>query len=172
MNKEIVRIRYDGPALEGHSIDVNHLAPALLALGDLCTLANKQFNGDKAAVKVMVRANMEARCFEFDIELVQTIFEQVKSIINTDNVKSAKDILSWLGIIAGVPGAVGLFKLLKWLKGRVITEKNIVKQSGRNVVEIKVSGSNNAVYVYPETAKLIEEPNAIQSVQKIVAPLT
>ncbi len=79
MKSEIVRIRYDGPALEGHAIDVNHLAPALLALGDLCTLANKRFNGDRASVKVLVRADFEAKCFDVAIELVQTVYDQVQS---------------------------------------------------------------------------------------------
>lgn len=52
MKSEIVRIRYDGPALEGHAIDVNHLAPALLALGDICTLANRKFNNDRTSIKL------------------------------------------------------------------------------------------------------------------------
>lgn len=39
-------IRYDGPALSEHDMDVQDLAPALLALADIIQIANRKFNGD------------------------------------------------------------------------------------------------------------------------------
>lgn len=44
-------IRYDGPALADHSMDVADLAPALMALSDLLKIANTYMNGDRAGVK-------------------------------------------------------------------------------------------------------------------------
>ena len=52
-------IRYDGPALAAHEMDVHELAPALLAFGDLCKTANQIFNGDSATVRILVKADSE-----------------------------------------------------------------------------------------------------------------
>ena len=50
MDKEIIRIKYDGPALSEHTIDVKHLAPALSALGDLFGRANQKINSNRASI--------------------------------------------------------------------------------------------------------------------------
>jgi hypothetical protein len=44
------QLSYDGPALRSGAMDVNELAPALLATADLFREANKQLNGDRAEV--------------------------------------------------------------------------------------------------------------------------
>lgn len=85
-------IRYDGPALAGHEIDVQELAPALLALADIIQLANKRFNGDAAGMRVLVKADVEQRCFQIDLHLIQSIAKQAKALFSDDNLKSAEDI--------------------------------------------------------------------------------
>jgi len=172
MATEIIRIRYDGPALTGHSMDVNHLAPALLAIGDLCTLANRKFNEDRASLQVMVRADLENNCFEFGIELVQTIIEQVKTFIKHDEIKDAKEIAEWIGLIAA-PGITiyGLLKFTKWAKGKKITSKTIKKEAGRDAVQITVEGSNNSVVVYPQTVELYDESESLPRIKQLVQPL-
>lgn len=67
-------IRYDGPALADHEMDVQDLAPALLVLADLIQIANQKFNGKNANMKVLVNADVEQKCFMIDISLVQTFF--------------------------------------------------------------------------------------------------
>ena len=172
MSKNLVRIRYDGPVLANHAIDVNHLAPALLSIGDLCKLANEKFNGERASVKVLVSVDAEHSCFELSFELVQTIYDMALSLIKNDDVKNAKQILEWLGIITMGATPVGLFKLLKWLRGRKIESQTLVNQDGKNVVEIKVEGDSNMINVYPQTMELYNDVEAIKSTQKIVKPLT
>lgn len=66
-------IRYDGPALSEHEMDVHDLAPSLLALADLCKIANEIFNGEAASVRVLVRADYEQKCFQLQLDLVQTL---------------------------------------------------------------------------------------------------
>jgi len=173
MSKNLVRIRYDGPVLANHAIDVNHLAPALLSIGDLCKLANEKFNGKRASVKVLVSVDTEHSCFELSFELVQTIYDMALSLIKDDDVKNAKQILEWLGIITtGGVAPFGLFKLLKWLRRRKIESQTLAKQDGKNVVKIKVEGDSNMINVYPQTMELYKDIEAIKSTQKIVKPIT
>ena len=171
MSREKVRIRFDGPALAEHSIDIDDLVPALLAIGELCKLANHKFNGDRASVKVLVNADLEQNCFELNIELALTLLSQVKAILS-DDVTTANDLLVWLGIIGvtTVP-SLGLFKLLKLLKGRKIESSELQVQDGNNVSIIKIEGDNNHVCVYPQTSELLEDSRVIYNVQKIVKPL-
>ena len=169
MKNELVRIRYDGPALKDNLIDVNHLAPALLALGDLCTLANKRFNGDRASVKVLVRADFEAKCFDVGIEFAQTILERARTFIKDDEVKTAKEILEWLGIVGG--SGWGFFGLVKWCTGKTISKKEFIKEGDRELVKITEEGGAETK-AFPEAVILYEETESLAKVQQIVSPLT
>lgn len=82
-------IRYDGPALSGHEMDVHKLAPALLAVGELCRVANQTFNADVATVKVLVKANVEQQCFQLQLELVQTLFETLSVLLDDEKIQNA-----------------------------------------------------------------------------------
>lgn len=102
-------IRYDGPALAEHDMDVEELAPALLALAGLIQAANHKFNGDRSAVRVTVNADIEQKCFQMKIKFVQDLLEKAKSFLDGD-VATLKDILDWLGIIGG--STFSLFSIL------------------------------------------------------------
>jgi hypothetical protein len=71
-------------------MEVQDLAPALLALADLIQIANQRFNGSHASMKVLVNADVEQKCFMIDISLVQTFLEQAKGLLGADGVKTAK----------------------------------------------------------------------------------
>ena len=77
-------IKFDGPALEGKAMDVGHLAPSLLALSDLVKEANRYANGDRAGVRVMVNADLDQKCFELNVDLVMTIWEQAKLLVRIE----------------------------------------------------------------------------------------
>jgi hypothetical protein len=62
---------YDGPALHTGSMDVNELAPALLATGDLLANANRDLNGGKAAVSTRVRSDFKESSFAVALVLDQ-----------------------------------------------------------------------------------------------------
>lgn len=177
MEKEIIKLKYDGPILDGHSMDVNHLAPALLSLADLFQITNKKFNDDSAAIKVLVNADLKQNCFELNVELVQSLFERAKLFIGDSDVASTKEMLEWIGIVLSitVPGTLGLFKALSWLGKRTISNKEIEIINGNTVVKITIESNNNnleSIRVFPETAKLMEDQNAIKSAQMVVMPLT
>lgn len=125
MNKQHFRIVYDGPALQEHTMDVRDLAPALLAMGDVLEEANYVLNGERAKVSVQVKASFKTGCFPIDLDVVQSLANQIKDLLATHAVANAKEILDLLGIGAydaakgvAVGACGGLFALIKWLRGR------------------------------------------------------
>ncbi len=174
MYKEYIRLKYDGSALAEHSIEVSSLAPALLAIEDLCKQANQHFNDNRASIKILVNAELKQECFQLNLELVQTIVNSTQLILNPDNITSTKELLTWLGISTGTVGyGVGLFEFLKWLRNRTITSKKTVTQTnGKDIIQITVKGSNNSINVYPQTIELAEKTQSITGFKKIVKPLT
>lgn len=173
MSEEAITLRYDGPALADHKMDLAHLAPALFALGDLCKLANKTFNQDRASVRVLVNVDREQQCFEFGLELVFTYWEQARALIHDARVRDAKELAELLGLIAGPPASGwGLFKLLKWLRGRKPEFQTVQDQDGKDLVQVTVKGDNNTINVTPETERLYKNPSAIRSAKKVLDPLT
>lgn len=165
-------IRYDGPALAEHEMDVHDLAPALLALGDLCRTANAALNGDQASVKVLVRADIEQKCFQLQFELVQTLYEQLTSLIDRDQVKDAKAILEWLQIL-GIPTAgVGLFALYRYLsKKKPKDTVQVTTNSDHGSVTYQIIGNENSITVPTEVDIIAQAPGALESVKRILTPL-
>ena len=85
-------------------MDVQELAPALLALAEMVQLTNRRFNGDAASMKVLVKADVEQQCFQLDIHLVQSILESAKHLFGTEQYKTAKEIAELLDLL--IPGGV------------------------------------------------------------------
>jgi hypothetical protein len=78
MSRADFQLAYDSEALRDHAMDVDELAPALLAVGTIFREANRVLNGERAEVSVRVRADFERRCFDIHFELVQSLCEKVK----------------------------------------------------------------------------------------------
>lgn len=170
-------IRYDGSALADHSMDVAELAPALLALSDLLKIANKYANGDRAGIKVKVNADLEQQCFQLNIELVQTLWEQAKSLLADDDVIAAQNLAAWVGIIGGtITGTVtatwSLFKLIKYLRGKKVAGVTVIKvEDGRNLVEIKVVGDKSTIKIEQQVYELYANPEVRKKAVEVMAPL-
>jgi len=168
------RIKFDGPALEGKSMDVAHLAPALLALSDLVKTANAYANDERAGIKVFVNADLEQKCFELNIELVLTIWEQAKLLIADERVIAAKEIAEWIGLIAGSAGGgtFGLYKLIKNIRGRKITSVTVLKaQDGKSSVEIQVEGDHDPIKVSKAVYELYANHQIRKKAIDVLAPL-
>ncbi len=86
------RIRYDGQALAGHEMNVQDLAPALLAVSNIVQIANRKFNGDGATIRVLVDADVEQQCFQLDLSLVQSLFDQAAVLVGAKDIATAKEI--------------------------------------------------------------------------------
>lgn len=167
-------IRYDGPALADHSMDVADLAPALLALSDLLKIANTYANGDRAGVKVKVNADLKQKCFQLNIELSQTLWEQAKLLLADEDVVAVERIAAWVGIISGVASFTGwsLFRLIKFLRGKQVESVTVIKiEDGRNMVEIRVIGEADTIVIEQPVYELYANSAARKKAVEVMAPL-
>lgn len=170
MKRVHTTIKYDGPALADKSMDVAHLAPALLALSDLVKDANKYANGDRAAARIFVKADVEQKCFELDVSVALTIWEQAKLLLAEDNVRSAKEILEWIGIVGGP--AFGLYQLIKWLRGKTVVSVVVLRvKDGDNLVEITIEGEDEPKQVAQAVYELYANTSTRQKAIAVLAPL-
>lgn len=114
---------YDGPALEDSQMNINDLAPALLALGDLFKEANSVLNKSEMAVQLKVRASFRTGSFGIDLIAVQTTLQSLLSIFNSDAVNGALNLIEILGLAGGT--GMGLLQVIKWIRGRNVTQVTI-----------------------------------------------
>lgn len=171
MSRADFEVAYDGEALHSHTMDVDQLAPALLALGELCREANRLLNGQKAGVSVRVKADFEHKCFDIHLELVQSLYSQIRDLVSEDHVVTAKTILEWLGLI-GAPSVVGLLGYRKIQKGRKVAgETRIVAGDGSVSYNIVFEGDGNTVTIPSSVRDLANDPQISRAEKAIVRPL-
>lgn len=169
-------IRFDGPALAGHEMDVQELAPALLALAEMIQLANRKFNGDAASMKVLVRADIEQQCFQLEIQLVQSILESARHLFGTEEYKTAKEIAELLDLLipGGVAGALtgGVFWFWKqFAAAKDAPPISIVTEQHGGQTTIVQGTSGGSVIVNNNTYLLATDPAMIALGKKVMKPL-
>lgn len=170
MNSAVFQTVYDGEALREHTIDVEQLAPAMLALGELVREANASINGDRSKVKLLVKANHENRCFDVGFELIQTFYSQIKTLLGDEQIKDAKELLEWLGIIA--TPSIGLFAFLKFRKGRKVADvRQITDVDKRGMVSIQFEGDDNRIEVHNHVYDMSENKRILSATTGALAPL-
>jgi hypothetical protein len=166
MSRDTFQVAYDGPD-DTHSMDVQELAPALLAFGRLVREANWQLNAKKATVKVLVTSDFEHKCFNINFEVLQTILHQLATFFQSDEVKTARQILVDLGIIGGT-GGLGLFGFLKWKNGREVAEVRDAAEPGIVIVQL---GDGNSAHISRGALALADNPKVRTAVEGALAPL-
>lgn len=141
VSKEKIQIRYDGPELNEHTIDVSVLGPSLTALGELISHTNQLVNGDEIRVKVKLHADIKANCVTLALDIHwESIYEQAKNLLNNADVLNAKELLEWIGLIGAPVGSV--IYAVRWLwKRKKNNEVVIVKRNGDKII-LSVEGSN------------------------------
>ena len=167
MSKATAIIRYDGPALAAHSMDVSDLAPALLGLAEIAKIANRKINGEQSSVKVYISVDTEQKCFQFNIEIAQTLLQHVSLLIHNEHMATAKEIAEWIGIIGG--STFGVFKACKWIARQKVTLNELsIKDVGGDVVMTNI---DNSITVNKNTYVSIDDPDVIRHAKNVVRPL-
>lgn len=173
MNSEKIRLRFDGPALAEHSIDVSVLGPSLTGLGELLRAANVVANGKDVKVSVVMNADVEANCVTMDFAVIQSIFESISKLLGTDQVKNAKEILEWLGILSTGVGVTTLtvWKLYAWVAKNRKPGQKITTTTEEGKVVININGTGNTVNVDPMVYKLAADPRVRSGYLQLMSPL-
>lgn len=166
MSSSELSISYDGDSLRAGLMDVQELAPALLATGTLIQEANRLINGDTTHTDLKVKSDFRRGSFLVTLVVDQSLLEQAKNfLLQHPGIKDAKEILETLFFYTGMP--LSLFKLIKFLGGKK-PDKIAFETEGGNVNVIK--GDQNVV-VNKNTYNLYLNPEVRRAADRIVAPL-
>lgn len=161
-------IKYDGPALANHQMDVRELAPALIALSSLLEEANRSLFPDSAEVRVHVHGTFKSGSFEFDLVALQSIKDQIVSIFSGPEASAAANLLEILGAI-GILGSAGVIGVVKWLKGR--KPSSIRFDGDKTIFEIHTTEFSETFEADLATGKLYQSRVIRQSLARVVKPL-
>ena len=165
MTETSATVANDGPAVKAGIMDVKDLAPALLALGELCERANLVINGDRATVRVNVRAGFPKGSFSIDVQVVQTLLERGQDLLLNDGVTAALTLVTILGFAKGA--SITLLGLFKLLMGRR-PESTMALANGNIQIQVNIS---QRIEISSELAKLYNDPWVRSSAARVVAPL-
>ena len=162
-------IKYDGPALENHTMNAKDLGPALLAISSLCQEANRVLTGENAEVEVQVKAAGEGS-FEIGFELVQYV-TAVAPLLLEKGRPTANDILELLGLSTH-PGVSGLLGFLKWKKGRPIEkEESFSDDHGKKLSRVSTRGRDNTTIVNQGVINMFHDLLVRKAQRQLLAPL-
>jgi len=114
-------------------MDVNQLAPALLALGKTIEEANFALNDSHTKVALKVKASFQSGCFGIDFDVTQSLMEQTLNLFKESPIATAKDLIDYLGFVSA-PVMAGVLGLIHWLKGKDINEVVVLDNGNVKVI--------------------------------------
>ena len=158
MSSSSFRIAFEGEPFAEGEIDVNDLAPALLALGEVIQAANRALNGDRANARLKLRATNEGSfeaLLSIDVSMVDAIKDILDAVADDPERFVAADQLLDLLIKGGkiVGGTVlGLIAAVGMLRGR---RPEKVEDRGDGTTSITVN--QTTIVVDNRTIGLLED---------------
>src|SRR5713101_3323165 len=114
VSSAVLSITYDGDLVRTGLMDVQELAPALMASSTLIQKANTLLNGSTTSISLKVRSDFQRGSFLVNFVVDQSLLEQAKNLLLAHpGIKDAKEILETIFFYAGLPltATASLFKL-------------------------------------------------------------
>jgi hypothetical protein len=150
--------------MDEHRMDVRDLAPTLLATGELFRSANLILNGQETDLRIHVKATAPGS-FDISFLISQDFVSSVTGFLSGELVTSAVN-LKELIFGMGVPTAIGMFYLVKKLKGK--NPKNIHElKEGVMLIEV----DNETLEVPLKALELYRSVSIRKSLYEMIKPL-
>lgn len=156
-------VAFEGDSFENGEIDVNDLAPALLALGNVIQSANSVLNGDRADARLKLRATQKGSfdaLLTLDISWITDLLDVVSA--HPDRMVAADKLTEILLKGVGIVGSttVGLLAVLRTLKGK---KPDTMRETAKGT---EITINQTIILVEPETVRLLEDRSTREAVQK------
>lgn len=158
-------VRYEGDALRDGRMPVRDLAPALLALGQLFTEASQLLYPENDPVSLEIEATREG---SFEVDLILHGVGAGWDQLSTNPVESAAALVLFKEIVIGDSIDLSLFGLIKWLKGKLITEQREGPEPGEVTLRTE---DGSEITVKSEVAGLSRDPQIRKKAREVVEPL-
>ena len=149
MSKASIIVSYDGESLKNHTMDIRELSISLTGLADIFQEANLVLNKGQATTSIQVKAFKEGS-FQIHFDVIQSGINFL-GIFDNSTITGALNLAQILGFSGGV---TGLFKFIKFLKGKGIKDKSIIddKLKITNYFGDSLIINNNVYNLYQNTA--------------------
>ena len=162
MAEETFVLTYDGDAVASGRMDVADLAPALVALGELFLLVNREVNPNTPDPALQLVATTQGS-FEVHLILTQSFLDQLVSMFSGSEATAVANLLAY------VTGATGLLALLAKLARRAIRSQKPGPQPGQIVLELDDS---TTITIPEQVLGLAQNVTVRRTCQEVVRPLT
>ena len=153
------QLSYEGKALDSHQMSVEVLAPSLLALGKLVSIANEKANNGEFKADLAVTANFKPGSFLVDLVLSQ----EFGSIIATLTAPGVSATLNAYGVVCLIRDIISIKKFLKGKK----PEKVIYKDNQK----VQVFANNSSVTINHVAYNIYKNEDVAKCCEQFVAPL-
>ena len=162
MAEAVFGVTYDGPALVEGRMPVRDLAPALLSLGELFTEASAVVYPDRAPVVLDIKATAEG---SFLVDLIlQGPWEAGAQLFGSDPVEALANLKE---LIIG-PATYGLFRLVKWARGRRTVSEEPSPEPG----QVRLTLDDGTTIEIPsDAARLYRNVEIRQRARQVIEPL-
>ncbi len=160
-----IYVRYDGPALATHMMDIRDLAPSLFALSELLQAANQEINGDRSKIQVLVKSDFKSGSFGVDLVATQHLLTQLKEFFSGDGVAAVCNAMTLMSTL-GLSGEGGLIGLLRRLNGR---EPEFVREMGE-ISEVRLA-NGESILIPLNVVKLYQNKKVRKNLAKFLSPL-
>jgi len=128
-NKVHFSLRYDGPAVADHTMDVREVSDSLMALSELVEVGQALTCPDAPSATLKIEGNFKQGSFGIDLIANMSVPEQLALLLSGQKataIANLMGILSGLGLIgqAGVTGVIALMKRQRGRKTKAIEDKS------------------------------------------------
>lgn len=123
MADTLIRIAFDGEALQNGTMDVRDLAPALLGLSDLLEESNGLLNKDGTTIQVRARL-VRHGSFEIELQVVRGFISKMVDLFSGNEISALINLVECVGLAGGAVG--GLIWLVKSIGKKPIRLVDVV----------------------------------------------